>query len=139
MFLHIGSEVNFKIVSNSLDLQDGTTWTSSNPRVLDIHSQDGSAVARSEGRADIMLSNNINAASIVHVSKVKHAELEHQGTQDLLLNVDDSNDFLRTRVKLFLQNQVEDLMPISQFDGLTLIRQNVALKCETDQPKFLEA
>ena len=62
------------------------TWSSSNPKVLEISSQDGTAVARSEGRADIMLSNNINAASIAHVSKVKHAEIEHQGAQDLLLS-----------------------------------------------------
>jgi len=84
-----------------------------------------------------MLSNSINAASIVHVSRVEHAELEQQ--TDLIINVDDLNILLRPRVKLYLQNQVEDLLPITQFDGLTLIRQNVALKCESDQPKILEA
>ena len=30
-------------------------------------------------------------------------------------------------------------MPVTQFNGVTLIRQNVDLKCETDQPKFVEA
>ena len=78
MFLHIGSDVQFKILSNSADNlhRESMTWTSSNPRVLDINSIDGSAVARQEGKADIMISDSINAVSIVHVSKVKHAELD---------------------------------------------------------------
>jgi len=48
-----------------------------------------------------MLSNNINAASIAHVSKVKHGELD-QGVNDLVLNVDDLNDYLRIRIKMYL-------------------------------------
>lgn len=56
----------------------------------------------------------------------------------MILNVDDSNDLLRPRIKLFLLNQIEELMPITQFDGVTLIRQNVEMKCESDQPGYLE-
>lgn len=118
---------------------DGTTWTSSDPRVLSISQNDGTAIAKGEGRAEVMLSNAINAASIVHVSKVQGAELDSMASTDLVLNVDDPSDILRPRVKLYLKNQVEELMPVTQFDGLNLIRQNVALKCETDQPKILEA
>jgi hypothetical protein len=29
-------------------------------------------------------------------------------------------------------------MPITQYDGVTLIRQNVEMKCESDQPEYLE-
>jgi hypothetical protein len=137
--LHYGANVNFKIVSNSNDMLDGTTWTSSDPRVLSISQNDGTAIAKGEGRAEVMLSNAINAASIVHVSKVQGAELDSMASTDLVLNVDDPSDILRPRVKLYLKNQVEELMPVTQFDGLNLIRQNVALKCETDQPKILEA
>lgn len=30
-------------------------------------------------------------------------------------------------------------MPTVQFDGITLIRQNVVIKCESDQPKWVTA
>jgi len=114
------------------------TWTSSNPRVIDINSSDGSAMARQEGKADIMIGESVNAVSIAHVSKVKHAELD-QASPELVLNIDDSNDFLRLRVKIYLNNQVEDLMPVTQYDGVTLIRQNVALKCESEVGNVVEA
>lgn len=60
--LHLGSDVSFKIVADQLDQLpstaqgwDGMAWSSSNPRVLEIHSQDGTAIAKGEGRADILL------------------------------------------------------------------------------------
>ena len=72
--------------------------------MLEIDSLKGTARAKQEGKADILLSNSINAASIVHVGKVKHAELDNQAVSDLALNIDDRNDILRPRVKLYLQN-----------------------------------
>jgi hypothetical protein len=44
--------------------------------VIDINQRTGEAIALHEGRAEILLSNNINAASIVTVSKVKMAEVD---------------------------------------------------------------
>jgi hypothetical protein len=69
-----------------------------------MDSSTGIGKAKQEGKAEILLSNNINAASIVHVSKVKHAELDKQSHGDLVLNVEDRNDMLRPRIKLFLLN-----------------------------------
>lgn len=118
--LHIGSQVHFKIVGDQMQ-NDALTWSSSNQKVLKIDQNDGSAQALGEGRADILLGDSSSAASIVHVKKVTHAELEQPQT-DLQLNIDDSSDALRTRVKLHLSNQVEEVLPVTQFDGVTLIR-----------------
>ena len=49
-------------------------WSSNNPTVLSINSQTGQAIGKLEGKADVLLSNHINAASIVHVTKVKYAQ-----------------------------------------------------------------
>jgi len=38
VLLHVGSDVNFKIVSDSPGMQESTSWTSSNPKVLEINS-----------------------------------------------------------------------------------------------------
>ena len=44
--------------------------------MLEINQKTGEAHALNEGKVDILLSNNINAASIVHVSKVMAAEVD---------------------------------------------------------------
>ena len=93
--------------------------------MLSIDIYKGTARANSEGKAEILLSDNINAASIIHVSKVKHAELDSTVHRDLILNVDERGEVLKPRVKLFLANQIEELMPVTQYEGVTLIRQNV--------------
>lgn len=54
-----------------------------------------------------MLSNHINAASIVHVGRVKEGQIQHQ--RDLVLNTDQPDD-LRVKVKLYL-NKGEEVMP----------------------------
>jgi|TARA_B110000285_G_C15137239_1_gene627915 hypothetical protein len=52
---------------------------------------------------------------------VTHAEVEQNGWNDLLLDVEEASH-LRIRLKLFLGNQVEELMPVTQYDDVTLIR-----------------
>lgn len=44
--------------------------------MLEINQKTGEAHALNDGKVDILLSNNINAASIVHVSKVRAAEVD---------------------------------------------------------------
>jgi len=51
-------------------------WGYSNPQVIDINQKSGEAITLHEGKADILLSNSINAASIVIVSKVKMGEVD---------------------------------------------------------------
>jgi hypothetical protein len=57
-----------------------------------------------EGRAEIILSNHISAASIAQVSKVKHAEIDEQSRKALVVNTDEPNRDLRVRVKLYLHD-----------------------------------
>ena len=75
----------------------------------------------------------------MHVSKVQSGVIEQIGPR--LINTDEggatssrygAGDDLKVRVKLFLNKNGEELMPTVQFDGITLIRQNVAIKCESD-------
>jgi hypothetical protein len=68
-----------------------------------------------------LLSNSINAASIVHVSKVKIGEVDQKSRKNLVLNTDEYEGELRVRIKLYLQDQIEELTPTVQFDGVTLI------------------
>jgi len=129
--LHVGSQVSFRIVADAVSsLPSGDIkWSSSVSSILAIDSQDGTAVALDEGSANILLSGKksemeLEAASIAHISQVSHAEVEQNGWNDLLLDVEEGGH-LRIRLKLFLGNQVEELMPVTQYDGVTLIRQNV--------------
>ena len=58
----------------------------------------------SEGKVEIMLSNHINAASIVVVSKVKYIELDEKSRKNMVMVVDDNGrvmDEVRFRLKLF--------------------------------------
>ena len=43
----------------------------------------------------------------------------------------------RVRIRLFLDRQSEETMPTVQFDGITLIRQNVDIACESDNPDYV--
>jgi len=79
-------------------------WGSSNPSVLDINQKSGEARALHEGKADILLSNSVNAASIVHVSKVKMAEVDQRSRKNLVINTDENEGEVRVRVKLYLQD-----------------------------------
>jgi len=96
------------LVESYRDRRDTLTWSSSNPKTLDINSQDGTALARREGSADIMLSwptdhqasPVINAASRVRVSRVAMGRL---GYTDLTVNADDKNEVTRVNIKLYLE------------------------------------
>jgi hypothetical protein len=140
VYVHVGGEIAFKVMKDGPEpvVREGITWSSDQPSVLDIDAARGTAKAKKEGKAEIRLSNSPNAVSIVHVSQVKHAELDSQSHGNLVLNVDDRNDLIRPRVKLFLSSQNVELLPITQYDGVTLIRQSVEMKCESDQPEHLE-
>ena len=99
----------------------------------------GEARGLSEGRAEILLSNHISAASIAIVSKVKHAEIDELSRKNLIVNTDEYSGEVRVRVKLYLHDQMEELMPSVQFDGVTLIKQNVGISCQSDLPDVLVA
>ena len=139
--LHIGSDVSFKIVNDqqSSFANGNVEWTSGNPRVLTINHSDGKATAVGEGKADIMISGSSNAVSIAHVSHVSFVEIDPNDKGDMILNVDDKTDRLRIRVKLFLKDQIAELMPVTQHDGQTLIRQNVNFDCVADHPEYIVA
>jgi len=47
--------------------------------VLEINSSTGKSRGLNEGRTEVLLSNHVNAASIVYVSKVQNAVVEHVG------------------------------------------------------------
>jgi hypothetical protein len=72
--LYVGSEVQFKIVASKLDQLEaaGLTWFSTNQNVLDVNHLEGSAIARSEGKAEIKLQNSNNDITVsqVEVSKI---------------------------------------------------------------------
>ena len=80
VYLNLGGEINFRLEStdhlNSNKDQGGSKqqviWNSGNTAVLAIEPESGKAIGKREGKADVMLSNHLNAASIVHVSKVSH-------------------------------------------------------------------
>jgi hypothetical protein len=97
-------------------------WSSNNPSVLDINPATGEARGLTEGRAEVLLSNHISAASIAQVSKIKHAEVDEQSRRNLVINTDENLRDLRVRVKLYLHDQIEELTPTVQFDGITLIK-----------------
>ena len=141
VYLHVGGQVQFKIMDQGEFTNGGkdTTWSSNNPSILDINQVTGEARALGEGRAEILLSNHISAASIVQVSKVRHGELDEQSRKNLIINTEQYAGDVRVRVKLYLHEQIEELMPSVQFDGITLIKQNVGIDCQSDNPDILQA
>jgi len=46
---------------------------------------------------------------------------------------------LRVRVKLFLSKNGDEVMPTVQYNGITLIKQNVGIICESERPEFVLA
>ena len=139
VYLNLGGEINFRLESTDIlhpkdaQQQGGqkqqVIWNSGNTSVLTIEPQSGKAIGRREGKADVMLSNHLNAASIVHVSKVAYGQLDQKS--QLIINADNQGSSFyagpappeyRVRIKLFLDRQAEEMMPTVQFDGITLIR-----------------
>ena len=107
---------------------DHVIWSSNNPSILDINQQTGEARALQEGRAEILLSNHISAASIVQISRIRSAEIDPLSRKNLVLNTDDGSREVRIRVKFYLgEAGVEEVTPTVQFDGLTLIKQKVGI------------
>jgi hypothetical protein len=141
--VHVGGTVQFKITD-----QDGLTaatpsneniWSSNQPHIMDINARTGLARALFEGKSEILISNNINAASLVHVSRVRHAEIDQASRKGLMLNTDEKNSVNRIKLRLFLADSAEEVAPTVQFDGVTLINNNVGLVCESDQPTLISA
>lgn len=123
--LHIGGEVEFKMVNPDYQglLDDKKLgWKSTEPTILRFDDNSGKAFGLQEGRADVHLSNQNSAASIVHVGRVnKFAQIEQN--KQLVLDTDKNEaESLRVRVKLFLVENGEEVMPTTQYDGVTLIR-----------------
>jgi hypothetical protein len=105
--LHLGATVQFKIMDQSeyqKKDQSSVTWSSANPSVIEINQQSGFGKAISEGKADILISNHISAASIVFVSRVTNAEIDESSRKNLVVNTDERRGDMRIRVKLFLQD-----------------------------------
>ena len=46
---------------------------------------------------------------------------------------------LKVRVKMYLSEHGDELMPTVQYDGITLIRQNLKIKCESNDPSWVQA
>ena len=127
VFLHVGGEVDFRVESTedlgssySADQQSshdhsGMRWSSSDTYTLDVKARTGKAVGLQEGKAEVMLSQHANTASIVHVSKVQYAQVDPQSSLVINTDADTSpsggSPEIRVRVKLFLAKQNEELMP----------------------------
>jgi len=152
VYLHLGGEVEFRVASTesrlseekATGLENRNKWSSSNSVILQINPSTGKAKGLGEGRADVLLSNHVNAASIVHVSRIQTAMVEASGP--MLLSTDDGgvgstfkDDELRVRIKMFLNKHGDELMPTVQYDGITLIRQNLQIKCESTDPSWITA
>lgn len=75
----------------------------------------------------------------MHVSRVKHVEIDQSSRKNLILNTDDNNSEKRIKLRLFLAETAEELSPSVQFDGITLIQNNVGLLCESDYPNLIES
>ena len=137
--IHLGASVSFKILDAAEKTlsTEGATWTSNNPHIVEIDSVSGQARGISEGKTEITLRNHISAASIVQVSKVRHAEVAEKNRKALFINTDEDSDEVRIKLKLYLKDQVEELMPTVQYEGVTLINQNVGVKCHTDIPNII--
>ena len=68
---------------------------------------------------------------------MEHADLS---AASLSINVDVSHQHQqRQRVKLYLAGQAEELLPFYEYEGVTLVNQNVRLSCESDRPDIVEA
>lgn len=66
--LHVGGKVEFRVVDPEISNAKGSpsiNWKSSEPSILQIETQTGKASGLAEGRAEILLSNHVNAASLV--------------------------------------------------------------------------
>lgn len=91
VFLHIGGEVEFKVINPDEQVyteSNSINWKSSDPNILQIGSQNGRATGISEGRAEILLSDHINAASIIHIKRIEFGQIEQK--QALVLNTDET-------------------------------------------------
>ena len=88
-----------------------------------------------------MLSNYVNAASIVHVGRVAYAQLDQKSS--LIINADSTGQSQSkdnyVRVKLFLDKESEEMMPTVEYDGITLIKQHIGLDCKSDSPNYVVA
>lgn len=60
----------------------------------------------SEGEVEVMLSNHINAASIVTVSKVKYGEIDEKYRKNLVMVTDSdyTSNEARFRIKLYFKD-----------------------------------
>lgn len=78
----------------------------------------------------------MQAETSVRVSKVHRVELAQA---NLMLDVEDPDGSIRVRLKMFLRDQQEELLPIYQYEGVNLIRQNLKVDCRSSNPAILEA
>ena len=155
VFLHVGGVVDFRVEStedlgssypsdhqSSFD-RSSMRWSTSDSSTLDIDAKSGRGEGRQEGKAEVMLSQHTNTASIVHISKVTYAQVDPR--YPLLINTDADGSMIgdspeiKVRVKFFLAKQNDEVMPTVQFDGITLISQNVGIRCESDNPSLVHA
>ena len=143
--LHVGSRVHFKLIDYQNNLAEGqlpghagNTWSSSNVSVIEINHGTGEAVAREEGEAAVKYSNGMQAETVVRVAKVARVELAQA---NVMLSVEDRPEHggARVRLRMFLRDQQEEMLPIYQYEGVNLIRQNVKVDCSSSHPGVVEA
>lgn len=139
IMLHVGGEVLFQVIDDEQQWQAEQatfkpTWSSSDPSVLEIDRTSGKANGLSEGHAQVLLSNHVNAASLVKVQRVVAAEIDSNTAMNLLVDTAKEQGVeKRVRIKLFMPERHE-LKPEEQFNGRPLISHNVGINCESDTP-----
>lgn len=106
--------------------------------MIEVNHGTGEAVAREEGEAAIKYSNGMQAETAVRVAKVARVELAQA---NVMLSVEDPPEHggARVRLRMFLRDQQEEMLPIYQYEGVNLIRQNVKVDCSSSHPGVVEA
>lgn len=55
------------------------------------------------------------------------------------INLDRDISDKRVKVKLFMKDQYEELLPTFVYQGKTLIKQNVILNCQSESHEYLDS
>lgn len=142
--LHLGGEVDFKFAENMNDhyeIQQGqinqNNWRSSDPRIISVNTNSGTAKGQTEGKAEVYLDNSLHVTSFVHVQRISRIEIDESTRPVVVTNNPKDTSFqynYRIVFNLYLEESHEKVSPIIYYNGQELIRQNIKFSCESKEP-----
>ena len=135
--LHVGGTVQFIFADK--ESSPNSRWITNDNTILSVDPVYGKVEALAEGEGQVIFQGSVNLVSVINVKKVDRIELDPTSKPEFFTNARSNKHYKDEHVlflNVFLEDGLSELLPETIINGKPLIKSNVKISCETEDPNF---